>query len=518
MSLDAIKHTWPDPIAYNRLASRSAPAHSASPAASQGACHIAAVIPAFNRADDLQALLNDLAAMTTTTATGVSIHLSVTIADNASIPPLSASITPPASLRVEFVRLDVNAGGSGGFNAAMSHVLCRRGMHPSQPPPDLLLLLDSDARLTRDCVRTLAQTLHDHPSLIAVGPALRDLTTGKTYEIGGCFDSSTGRAAPVVNHDVSPDVLVSCDYVASCCLLVRADAVKDTGLFPDVFLYLDDIDWCLALQASTRGSIAAVPAAIAYHPWWWRSIVSAKRYFLTRNAFLPLRRRNADWRARARSALKECKDACSISLLGFGTLASEHAQGLRDAAFGPREGRGRAKLPPAPRALPLADMDRTLHAFVEQFTSALGRAPRIFVHPAFCSTWMGFDELRETLARLDLHPESCEIWHSRSPAALLLNTAWRAVKHMLGFTQADLAIIPGAWLTAWIHAPHAYVIEGESFVEVTIKPWRTLPATLALIARLVLPLLMLVVKRQPPAVLARPWALDDASAERIATS
>src|ERR1051325_3664608 len=80
---------------------------------------VAAVIPCFNRRDDLQLILKDVARQDLRPVDGRPIQLWCVVVDNASTQPLS-TINVPAGVMVEFVRLERNSGGSGGFNAGMA--------------------------------------------------------------------------------------------------------------------------------------------------------------------------------------------------------------------------------------------------------------------------------------------------------------------------------------------------------------------------------------------------------------
>src|SRR4051812_5755083 len=88
---------------------------------------VAAVIPCFNRRQDLQLLLKDVARQDLRSIDGRPIMLWCVVVDNASTEPLS-TIEVPQGITVEFVRLEKNSGGSGGFNAGMTQVLSGAGL------------------------------------------------------------------------------------------------------------------------------------------------------------------------------------------------------------------------------------------------------------------------------------------------------------------------------------------------------------------------------------------------------
>src|SRR5688572_9705872 len=95
-----------------------------------------AVIPTYNRPADTARLMGDLAGL----ELPPSVRLRVVVVDNASETPASA-LKGPAGLEIEHFRLDVNRGGSGGFNAGIERVM--RAWRGGGEIQHLVWLLDS---------------------------------------------------------------------------------------------------------------------------------------------------------------------------------------------------------------------------------------------------------------------------------------------------------------------------------------------------------------------------------------
>ena len=77
-----------------------------------------------------------------------------------------------------------------------------------------------------------------------------------TYNWGGMFGGQS---------DLSGDVILECDYVASCALMARTKAVKVFGGFPeDNFIYFDDIEWCTKCRRAGY-KVTVNGKAKAYH-------------------------------------------------------------------------------------------------------------------------------------------------------------------------------------------------------------------------------------------------------------
>ncbi|MCW5776569.1 MAG: glycosyltransferase [Phycisphaeraceae bacterium] len=295
------------------------------------AVRVAAVVPCFDRPADLALLLDDLARCETRHERGGgvrSIDLRVIVVDNASREPLEG-VGAPADLRVEWVRLAVNTGGSGGYNAGMAVALQASG----DEPPDFLWLVDSDARVEPGTLGAMLDAMERDDGLVIAGAAIADPETDEVFEVGGRVCRRTGSFVPALaSHPDDSAGVVPCDYVASCCALVRAPAAR-AGLMPRVFLNGDDVEWCIRLARAAGGHVAAVPAARARHPRFDRFPLG-QRYYSARNAFAPLAALGLGPLVRFRRAMLEAARAVNQELMARPDLARLHLAGLRDGARG----------------------------------------------------------------------------------------------------------------------------------------------------------------------------------------
>ncbi|HRQ73389.1 MAG TPA: glycosyltransferase, partial [Phycisphaerales bacterium] len=318
---------------------------------------VAAVVPCFDRLADLALLLDDLARSETRherEGEVRSIELRVLVVDNASRQPLEP-VGAPADLRVEWVRLTMNTGGSGGYNAGMAAALEESG----DEPPDFLWLVDSDARVEPGTLGALLDAMERDDGLIIAGAALADPDTGEVFEIGGRVCRRTGSLIPALaSLPDDPNRIVPCDYVASCCALVRASAARE-GLMPRVFLNGDDAEWCIRLARAAGGRVAAVPAARARHPRFDRFPLGQRSYS-ARNAFGPIAALGLGPVVRLRRALLETARAVNQELMARPDLARLHLAGLRDAARGRTTGPMSAHIPPPEPMRPWSDLSSGL--------------------------------------------------------------------------------------------------------------------------------------------------------------
>lgn len=304
---------------------------------------VAAVVPCFDRPADLALILDDLARSETRHERegGVrSIDLRVIVVDNASREPLERA-GAPGDLRVEWLRLASNTGGSGGYNAGMAAALDER----TGETPDFVWLVDSDARVEPETLGALIDAMERDDGLIIAGAAIADPDTGEVFEVGGRVCRRTGSFVPALaSLPDDPSGVVRCDYVASCCSLVRAAAAR-AGLMPRVFLNGDDVEWCIRLARAAGGRVAAVPAARARHPRFDRFPLGQRSYS-ARNAFGPIAALGLGPLVRLRRALLETARAVNQELMARPDLARLHLAGLRNAARGRTTGPMPAGVPP----------------------------------------------------------------------------------------------------------------------------------------------------------------------------
>lgn len=291
---------------------------------------VTAIIPCYNRPTDLALLLGDLAGIERT-----GIDLIILIVDNGSEPPLPEPMPHPVA--IECIRLSVNTGGSGGYNAGMAHALCsdESSAHTqSFHDPEFLWLIDSDARVQRSTLALLMESLDAHPELGIVGPLLADVNSQSDdqlaiHEIGGTVSRHDGTMGPAFER--VPGQVVQCDYVAACCLLVRAEAVRQAGVFPPIFLNGDDSTWCIRLGQITGLKVGIEPRACAQHPRF-DGFPTFARYYSARNAWEPMAALGLGSAARFRRGLIETGRAINLAMTGRTDLAGLHLRGLKDAA------------------------------------------------------------------------------------------------------------------------------------------------------------------------------------------
>ncbi|MGE3109592.1 MAG: glycosyltransferase [Phycisphaerales bacterium] len=309
------------------------------------------VIPCFNRPGDLANLLADMGQLErsgTDAEVGAegtgedsrrvdfAVHLSLVVVDNASTPPIAVDIGSSASLPRDIachvIRSERNLGGSGGFNAGLRQAVSEVIREPGGVNRHAFVwLVDSDARVKPDTLVELVRSMLRRPDACAVGSAVADPETGRVFEVGGRVSRRDGRFHPVLRGVGGAPPETDCEYAAACSVLVRAGAIRRTGLMPDVFLNADDVDWFIRMGRATGQRVLASSRSIVLHPKFDRFALAA-RYYVARNALGPLRTLELALRVKVRRGMREVRRAVGCELMGRGDLARLHLRGLADAA------------------------------------------------------------------------------------------------------------------------------------------------------------------------------------------
>lgn len=422
-------------------------------------------MPCFNRREDCEKLLKDLARQKLP-----DIRMWGVVVDNASTEPLS-TMRVPDGLDVEFVRSEKNTGGSGGFNLGMSYVLSGQGFTAKYGAPDFVWWLDSDARVSRTALRELVRVLVRCPRVGAVGSALCDTGTGRMWECGGRIDKSHGAFYVAAAGDVDRRFLVRAHYVAACSALVRREAIEKTGLFPDNFIYYDDVDWCIQMTAKTGLKVRGAPRSRAYHPPGDRRYALWTRYYNARNCFSHMQVMKLGPLARFNRAMIDVRRAVAQTMMGLDELAELHLRGLRDAVAGKFD-----QVEPRHVLKPLGFKPHaTLPDAVREQLARFGPGATLYVHPLLKSQIAGLEVFRRNLRLLKFSwPSDWKKWRRRVLGGHLLKDSVGAAGRVLFGRSADVAIVPTGWPSSWFRGKVLVEITSEGYLIREPKAWPTL--------------------------------------------
>jgi GT2 family glycosyltransferase len=426
---------------------------------------VAAVCPCFNRPQDLEVLLQDFAKLDLR-----GITLWVTIVDNASTQPLSTLRRPPG-LAVEFVRSEKNTGGSGGFNLGMSHVLSGKGLSGQMGEPDFVWWVDSDARVGRRSLRALVRVLAKRRMVGAVGAALGEIATGQIWEAGGTINVERGTFGVAAAGDIDVRALINCQYVAACCALVRTDAIRRTGLFPENFIYYDDIDWCVQMTRRTRYVCLATRRARAFHPPGIRRFATWGRYYIARNGFSVMSLRKMGPVKRFRRAMFEIPRAAAQAMMGLRELAELHLRGLNDAAAGRFDSIEPKDLLKPIGMKPHATLPEAIRAALDE----AGPLSTLYVHPFFQHRLPSFEGFRAALKQIHFAwPADHHRWRHRQQGGHVFGDVMEAAWRVIRGPDADVAIVHTGWPTNWFRGKVLFQITADGYIVRRVRPWRAI--------------------------------------------
>lgn len=197
-----------------------------------------------------------------------SIPLELVVVDNASV---DGSVD---AVRKDFPQVVVIANQENrGFGAA-----CNQAIRRTASP--LVLLLNSDARLTPQALSALRDCMIQHPRCGAAGCRMTD-SGGKEYVNARNFLSAFNQTLELLGplHRVLPAFICrtrtpkppphlcdcSVDWIDGACLMLRRSALDEIGLFDErFFMYSEDEDLCFRLRKN-NWSVCYTAAGTAIH-------------------------------------------------------------------------------------------------------------------------------------------------------------------------------------------------------------------------------------------------------------
>lgn len=179
------------------------------------------------------------------------------IVDNGNTKELSSRLATLKGDDCEIVRLERNLGGSGAFRAGMMATLAHDDSR-------FVWLLDDDALVNEFTLPGLQEEWNrlvaagDRPG--AIGSAmLGRLEKEKIIEVGSRISRLTSKMRPYFHGMTLESVGQRTDrveYVAAASLITSTDILRRIGIFEDVFIHFDDIDWCFRVAKAGYGVYA----------------------------------------------------------------------------------------------------------------------------------------------------------------------------------------------------------------------------------------------------------------------
>ena len=163
---------------------------------------------------------------------------------------------------IYIIENDKNYGFAEGNNIGIRFAL-------ENMNPDYIWLLNNDTAVHEESLTELIKTLERDREAAVVGPKICGYENRSTVTTaGGKMNWLLGFGNNTVRDrtDLSQfDVLKHVDFVSGSALLIRADVVREIGLLDSkLFLYNEDVDWCLRVKKAGY-SILYTPTATVFH-------------------------------------------------------------------------------------------------------------------------------------------------------------------------------------------------------------------------------------------------------------
>jgi GT2 family glycosyltransferase/glycosyltransferase involved in cell wall biosynthesis len=208
----------------------------------------------------------------------------IVVVDNASgdgSPELLRRRVPGVEVRTAASNEGFSAGCNLGIRAALG-----RGA-------ELVLLLNGDALVDRDCLGALEAALAGSARAGIAGPVVLDRGDPSVIATAGIsFSGATGRMFNLGSGRPRKQVvlpgLATVSAVSGCAMLVRREVLETVGLLEESYFFsFEDIDLCLRARA-VGWTTAVASGALAYHAGASSIGPEAPRrlYYATRNHLL----------------------------------------------------------------------------------------------------------------------------------------------------------------------------------------------------------------------------------------
>lgn len=162
------------------------------------------------------------------------------------------------------LHLEENRGYAGGYNRGLKLI-----------PEELVVLLNSDVRVSEGWLQALLHRFHTDTQLAALQPKILDEKKAEYFEYAGAaggfidrwgYPFCRGRIFDALERDKGQyDQYREVFWATGACLVVRKSAYWAVGgLDEHLFAHMEEIDLCWRLQNHGH-RVACEPASVVYH-------------------------------------------------------------------------------------------------------------------------------------------------------------------------------------------------------------------------------------------------------------
>ena len=165
---------------------------------------------------------------------------------------------------VRLIRLPLNFGYAGGYNAALTQIQAT-----------YYLLINSDLEVSPGWLSPLQKLMDTNPQIAACQPKIRAHLAPQSFEYAGAaggyidylgYPFCRGRLFDTIEEDQNQyDNACEIFWATGACMLVRSDVFRHLdGFDPRFFAHMEEIDWCW--RAKNAGyQIWYCPDSTVYH-------------------------------------------------------------------------------------------------------------------------------------------------------------------------------------------------------------------------------------------------------------
>lgn len=206
-------------------------------------------------------------------------EIPVILVDNASTDDSVSAVKGTFRDQIRIICNKENKGGAGGFNTALVDAIANK--------LDYVVLFDNDIRIDKNCIESMVSYLNDNPDVGAVGAKIMTMDRPDfIQEFGGHLDMDHYYFTTDYWYELDngTEEIIESDWLSSCAIAVRIEAVKKTHLFPqENFLYWDDIQFTWEMkQVGYR--LVSLAAAKVWHKGKKKVVTNtASAYYAMRN-------------------------------------------------------------------------------------------------------------------------------------------------------------------------------------------------------------------------------------------
>jgi GT2 family glycosyltransferase len=208
------------------------------------------------------------------------LNAEVIVIDNGSSQE-DLSLLRKAEFRFQLIINATNRGYAGGNNKGIT-----KALDESFP---YIMLLNSDASISENCVKQLLACMRHSPDLGVIGPLLEE--GGRNYAGGRNIGVYSRTRIPYESKD-SNSGLLTVDYVPGSVLLTRREAFEKVGSLEEEYFFSGEIaDFCRRVQLAGLRCAVYTGCRASHAP----DMASTMRetlysYYTLRNRFLFIRR------------------------------------------------------------------------------------------------------------------------------------------------------------------------------------------------------------------------------------